>query len=205
MHKKNIFTAGKPITKESKVLIMLHGRGANAEDILSLSDYLAVKDFSLVAPQATNHSWYPFSFMSKPIQNEPWLSSALALVDELVNEILEQGVAAERLYFTGFSQGACLTLEYITRHAKKYGGVAAFTGGLIGDQLYLENYSGDFKQTPVFIGTSEPDPHVPAHRVHETEEALTKMNAKVNLKVYKNMGHMINEDEIRLANEWVFF
>ena len=204
MHTKNIITAGQPLTSESKVLILLHGRGATAEDILSLSHYLNVKDFALLAPQATNNSWYPQSFLTPPAQNEPWLSSALSIINEVVEDVLSKGVTEQHIYFAGFSQGACLTLEYITRNARKYGGAVAFTGGLIGDKLYTENYSGDFEQTPIFIGTSDPDPHVPVQRVLATEAHLKKMNANVAVKVYLNMGHTINDDEIKWANELVF-
>ena len=177
MHKKNIITAGKEIAPANKVLIMLHGRGGSAEDILSLSSHLNVKDFALLAPQATNNTWYPYSFLAPPSQNEPWLSSALQLVRELVDDILSKGVPAGNIYFAGFSQGACLTLEFVTRNAAQYGGVAAFTGGLIGDKIYQENYKGDFHNTPVFIGTSDPDPH---------------------------MGHTINQDEIDQVNQLIF-
>ena len=204
MHTKNIVAAGQPLTSESKVLILLHGRGATAEDILSLSHYLNVKDFALLAPQATNNSWYPQSFLSPPAQNEPWLSSALSIINEVVEDVLSKGVTEQQIYFAGFSQGACLTLEYITRNARQYGGAVAFTGGLIGDKLYTDNYAGDFQQTPVFIGTSDPDPHVPVHRVLASEAQLKKMNANVQAQVYPNMGHTINDDEIKRANELVF-
>ena len=204
MHKKNIVTAGKELTATSKVLVMLHGRGGSAEDILSFSTHLRVKDFSLLAPQATNNTWYPYSFLAPPLQNEPWLSSALELIKELVDDVLSKGVPTENIYFCGFSQGACLTLEFIARNANKYGGVAAFTGGLIGDKIYSENYKGDFQGTPVFIGTSNPDPHVPVERVYATTNILKNMNANVTEKVYNNMGHTINEDEIENANNLVF-
>src|SRR5688500_6227792 len=134
MHKKQIQYAGKEINKDSKVLIMVHGRGGSAEDILSLSDHLQVKDFALAAPQATNHTWYPYSFLAPPAQNEPWLSSALELLKGLVEDLHEKGISHQNIYFLGFSQGACLTLEFVTRNATRYGGVAAFTGGLIGDR-----------------------------------------------------------------------
>jgi phospholipase/carboxylesterase len=203
MHTKKVISAGKELTKESKVLIMLHGRGGSAEDILSLSSYLNVNDFTLLAPQATNNTWYPYSFLAPPSQNEPWLSSALDILKQLVND-LTKDVATENVYFLGFSQGACLTLEFITRNANKYGGVVAFTGGLIGDKIYGENYKGDFQNTPVFIGTSNPDPHVPVERVYTTGNILRNMNAAVTEKVYSNMGHTINQDEIDNANRIVF-
>ena len=204
MHTKKILTAGKDISSTGKVLIMLHGRGADARDILSLSSNLHVDDFSLLAPEATNHSWYPYSFLAPPAQNEPWLSSALSLLQNLVDEIINKNISKENIYFLGFSQGACLTLEFVARNASLFGGVAAFTGGLIGDKIYNENYKGDFEGTPVFIGTSNPDPHIPAERVHATTKVLKNMNASVTEKTYDNMGHTINQDEINIVNKLIF-
>jgi phospholipase/carboxylesterase len=204
MHQKNIITAGQPWSKDGKVLIMVHGRRASAEDILSLAAYLDVADFTLLAPQATNHSWYPYSFLAPPAQNEPWLSSALNLLKDLVDELTGKGTPTEHIYFLGFSQGACLTLEFVTRNANRYGGVVAFTGGLIGDKIYPEQYKGDFGGTPIFIGTSDPDPHVPVERVYATTNILKNRNAQVTEKVYAGMGHTINQDEIENANKLVF-
>ena len=204
MHKKNFITAGKKLDDAEKVMIMLHGRGASAEDILSLADHFQVQDFALIAPQATNHTWYPYSFLVPPSENEPWLSSALSLVKEIVTEVNAKGIKSENIYFAGFSQGACLTLEFVTRNATKYGGVIAFTGGLIGDEIYTENYSGDFSGTNIFIGTSDPDPHVPVKRVNDSTVVLEKMNAKVTKKIYPNMGHTINQDEINIVNKLFF-
>lgn len=204
MHAKNIVTAGKELNRNRKVLIMLHGRGGSAGDILSLSSYLNVKDFTLLAPQATNNTWYPYSFLAPPSQNEPWLSSALNLLKELLDELNSKEIPSENIFFLGFSQGACLTLEFVARNAKRYGGVVAFTGGFIGDTIYNENYKGDFQNTPVFIGTSDPDPHVPVERVYATANILKDMNAVVTEKVYNNMKHTIHQDEIDQANKIVF-
>ena len=206
MDDQKIIIAGKKLDETDKVLIMIHGRGASAEDILSLAPNLDVSDYSLIAPQAThNNSWYPYSFLAPLQKNEPWLSSALSLIDKIVNDIIEKGKSKANIFFLGFSQGACLTLEYVTRNAVKYGGVVAFTGGLIGDKIYNENYKGDFSQTPVFIGTSNPDPHVPVERVYATANILRDMNASVTEKVYNNMGHTINQDEINSVNSLIFF
>lgn len=203
-HVKNILTAGKDLKEANRALIMIHGRGGSAADILTLASHLQVKDFALLAPQATNNSWYPYSFMAPPMQNEPWLSSALALLKEIINDVAAQGIAEENIYFTGFSQGACLMLEFVTRNATRFGGVAAFTGGLIGDKIYPENYKGDFKNTPVFIGSSNPDPHVPVERVYATTNILKSMHADVAEKIYENMGHTITMDEIAMTNKHVF-
>ncbi len=204
MHQKNIVTAGVPLAQASKVLIMLHGRGANAADILSLASHLQVKDYALLAPEATGHSWYPYSFMMPRQQNEPWLTSALDLLAQIVNDVKAEGLASHQIYFAGFSQGACLSLEFTSRHATKYGGIVAFTGGLIGDHLDPSIYQGSFENTPVFIGTSDPDPHVPVSRVNETVEQMRLMNADVTAQIYEGMGHTINQNEIDLANHLVF-
>jgi phospholipase/carboxylesterase len=204
MHQKKLIVAGKKIAEAKKVLIMIHGRGGTAEDILSLSEHFNVEDYALLAPQATNNSWYPQSFLAPPSANEPWLSSALERINDVVNDVVSQGISKENIYLLGFSQGACLTLEYVTRNATKYGGVAAFTGGLIGDKIYAENYKGNFDNTPVFIGTSNPDPHVPIERVYASVNILKNMHAAVTEKVYNNMGHTINADEIENTNKLIF-
>ncbi len=204
MHQKKNFTAGKELNEAKKVLVMVHGRGAFAEDILSLAGYFNLKDFALIAPQATSNTWYPYSFLMPPKQNEPWLSSALDILSEVVEDINDAGIVSEQIYFLGFSQGACLTLEFVTRNARKWGGVIAFTGGLIGDKIYTENYSGGFMNTPVFIGSSNPDPHVPVERVNATTIVLQNMHADVTTKIYPGMGHTINKDEIEQSNNLIF-
>ncbi|NRS87813.1 phospholipase/carboxylesterase [Flavobacterium sp. 7E] len=202
MHESNILKSGKE--KAQKALILLHGRGSNAQDILGLTNNLNVDDYRFYAPQATNNSWYPHSFLAVPETNEPWLSSALELVHQTVIEIEKEGIPAENIYFLGFSQGACLTAEYVTRNAKKYGGIVIFTGGLIGDQIYPNNYKGDFLDTPVFIGTSNPDFHVPVERVYATTNIMKSRGANVTEKIYDNMGHTISFDEIEWANKLIF-
>lgn len=204
MHKKNIITAGKEISSTDRALILLHGRGATAEDILSLSSHLNVSNYALIAPQATNYTWYPYSFLSPVEQNEPWLSSALDLIGTIVTDVNNAGIPSDKIYFAGFSQGACLTLEFITRNAQRWGGAAAFTGGLIGATLDETKYNGDFKNTPIFIGTSDPDPHVPVDRVNESSVVMKNLNADVTVKVYKGLGHTIAKEEIDLANGLVF-
>jgi len=204
MHKKKVVTAGGELNPNGKAIVMIHGRGGTAEDILSLSEYLDVADYALIAPQATGNTWYPYSFLAPPAQNEPWLSSALQVLKEVTDDLYGNGIKAENVYFVGFSQGACLTLEFVARNAAKYGGVVAFTGGLIGDKIYPENYKGDFGQTPIFIGTSDPDPHVPVERVYATTNILKDMHADVTAKVYAGMGHTISSDEIVQANRLVF-
>jgi len=200
MHQKNILTAGVELKESGKALIMIHGRGSTAKNILSISSYLNVDGYTLIAPQATNNTWYPYTFLEPPAHNEPWLSSAIALIGELVSE-LAKTIDKKNIYILGFSQGACLTLEFVTRNAERYGGCIAFTGGLIGDKFYTDNYKGDFQNTPIFIGTSDPDPHVPVQRVHDTVNILRNMNASVTEKIYERMGHTINQDEFDHASE----
>lgn len=182
---------------------MLHGRGGTAADIISLQRVLNLSDFAIYAPQATNNSWYPYSFMVPVAQNQPALDSALALVGDVVAEIEAAGISAEQIYFAGFSQGACLTLEYTSRNARKYGGIVAFTGGLVGKELEIDNYNGDFKQTPVFISTGNPDPHVPVSRVQESVTILEDMNAVVNQVIYPGRPHTISGEEIQLVNNTI--
>ena len=204
MHNKKILSAGKALKDVSKALILVHGRGGSAEDILSLASHLNVKDFALLAPEATGNTWYPYSFLAPQAQNEPYLSSALQILTETVSDLTSQGIKEDSIYFLGFSQGACLTLEFVARNAKRYGGVIAFTGGLIGDKINTSNYSGDFAGTPVFMGTSDPDPHIPVERFQETVRLIESMHAQVTAKVYPGMGHTINQDEINVANQVVF-
>ena len=204
MHTKNIITAGKDLDQAQKVMILIHGRGGNAKDILGLANHFPVKDFALVAPEATNNTWYPYSFMAPSEQNEPWLTSALDLLSDLLKEIKSKGISSEHIYIGGFSQGACLAAEFMTRNADRFGGAFLFTGGLIGDQINQDNYNGDFKGTPVFIGTGNPDAHVPVERVRETQRIMESMNAQVNVKVYNGRPHNISQDEIEKATKMIF-
>lgn len=204
MHQKHVLVKGKKLGEADKVLIMVHGRGANAEDILSLAAHLNVEEYTLMAPQATGNTWYPYSFLAPTVNNEPWLSSALEVLGSILKEVNESGITSSNTYFLGFSQGACLTLEFAARNAQRFGGIVAFTGGLIGDRINESNYVGDFDMTPVFIGSSDPDPHVPVARVQQTTGILKKLNANVNEKIYPNMGHTVSENEIEIVNNTIF-
>jgi phospholipase/carboxylesterase len=203
-HVNNYKTTGTPIAQATGALVMLHGRGGTAANILSLSRELDVAGMAIYAPQASNGSWYPYSFMAADEQNQPALSSALQVIGELVEEIIANGIPASRIFFLGFSQGACLTLEYITRNAQRFGGAVAFTGGLIGEKLVMENYTGSFSGTPVLITTGNPDQHVPLNRIEESVAVLNKHNAQVTLKVYPGRPHTITQEEIDLANQTIF-
>ena len=203
MHQEQILYSGNTLNATS-ALIMIHGRGASAEDILSLSANLNIQEYLLAAPQATGNSWYPKSFLAPRKENEPWLSSALDLVHKTVHRITGGGINEKNIYFLGFSQGACLTLEYVAENAKRYGGVVAFTGGLIGDQINKTLYKGDFEMTPVFFGSSNPDMHVPVERVLASAAIFRQMGADTTEKIYPNLGHTINQDEIDKVNTLIF-
>lgn len=192
---------GLPLKEADKVIIMVHGRGASADSILSLKSHLKVEKAAFFAPQAKNHTWYPFSFLAPVQQNQPYLDEALETLSALVEEIKAEGIPANKIYLLGFSQGACLTLEFAARNASKYGGVITFTGGLIGEKLNLNNYQGDFNQTPILITTGDPDPHVPVSRVNESAEILKKMNAEVRVEIFKGRPHTIEFKELELANQ----
>ncbi|RQP15289.1 alpha/beta hydrolase [Parapedobacter defluvii] len=200
-HEKQIIQAGKLAAHAKKAVVLLHGRGSTAQGILSLQRHLQLEDALLLAPQATHHSWYPYSFLAPRADNQPALDSALALVDEAVAEIIKLGIQPANLYFLGFSQGACLTLEYVARHAKRYGGVVAFTGGLIGESLDKANYRGDFAGTPVLVTSGDNDPHVPLHRIEESIAILRSLGAAVTAEIYPGKPHSISADETLLANE----
>ncbi|MGY3213550.1 alpha/beta hydrolase [Mucilaginibacter sp. HD30] len=203
-HDNKYMSAGTPAQQAKTALVMLHGRGGTAADIMRLAKLFNLKDAAIYAPQATNNSWYPYSFMVPEKQNQPALDSAIESIERVVSQIEAEGIAAGNIYFLGFSQGACLTLEYITRNARQYGGAVAFTGGLIGEHLKIERYKGQFNGTPILITTGDPDPHVPLGRVEESVEVLKGLGADVTLKVYPGKPHSISPDEIELANTAVF-
>ena len=191
-----VLTAGPAPEKAEATILLVHGRGASAESILSLYGELGIGNFAALAPQAAGQSWYPSSFLAPLDANQPYLDSALGRLDSLVADILERGISAERIALLGFSQGACLTLEFVARHPRRYGAVIGLTGGLIGPPGTPRNYPGSLAGTPVFLGTSDPDPHVPFERVTETEATLSRMGAAVELRRYPGMPHTINDDEL---------
>jgi phospholipase/carboxylesterase len=198
-HQKNIITAGVDPAVADKAVIFIHGRGSTADDIISLAKHFKLADAALYAPQAVNNSWYPLSFIAPVAENQPALDSAIAILKELVRDIISGGIPPNQIYFLGFSQGACLTLEFLARNAQQYGGAVAFTGGLIGKDINMNNYKGDFKKTPILITTGDPDPHVPLRRVELSEGILRKLNADVTLRVFAGKPHTIAVTEIELA------
>ncbi len=191
-----VLWTGPSLRDARLVAILLHGRGASAEDILDLAGQFSARDIAYAAPQAAGATWYPYPFLAPLAQNEPWLGSALRVVAGLVEAAGRHDVPPERLVVMGFSQGACLALEFAARHAKRYCAVAAFTGGLIGPPGTPRDYAGDFDGTPVFIVCSDVDPHVPLERVRESTAVLRQMGASVDERIYPRMGHTIVADEI---------
>jgi predicted esterase len=191
-----VLASGAALTDARLVAILLHGRGASAEDIVGLASEFAVADVAYLAPQAAGNTWYPYSFLTPMAKNEPGLSSALGMIAALVEHLAERGVPGERVALMGFSQGACLALEYAARHARRYACVAAFSGGLIGPPGTPRNYEGSFAGTPIFLGCSDIDPHIPLERVTESAEVCRTMGAAVDERIYPGMGHTVNMEEI---------
>jgi phospholipase/carboxylesterase len=191
-----VLRAGPAQRDAHATLVMIHGRGASAESILSLHSELAVDGLAAVAPQAAGGTWYPHSFLAPLDANQPYLDSALRKVESVVADLIAQGVPSERIAILGFSQGACLATEFAARHPRRYGGVMALTGGLIGPPGARREYAGTLDDTPVFLGANDPDPHVPFERVRETESVLTRMGGVVEVRRYPGMPHTINRDEI---------
>jgi phospholipase/carboxylesterase len=194
-----LLTAGPSPEDARATLILLHGRGASAQSILSLYEELELPDVAAVAPQAANHTWYPNSFLAPIPSNEPYLTSALDRIESIVADLLARGVPSTRIAILGFSQGACLTSEFAARHPRPYGALIALTGGLIGPEGTPRNYPGSLGTTPVLLASSDPDPHVPYTRVQQTADVLTRMGATVDLRRYPGMPHTINEEELLAA------
>jgi predicted esterase len=196
-----IFEAGAPLRSSNGVLIVLHGRGGSAADILGLGQEIAPTGIALIAPQAAGYTWYPNSFMAPIAQNEPYLSSALALIESAVERCLAAGITSDRIAIAGFSQGACLTSEFAARHSRRYAAILAFTGGLIGPPGIDLTHPGSFEGTPVLFSSGDPDPHVPWVRVEDSARQYEAMGAKVELRRYPLRPHTVTEEEAETARE----
>jgi len=192
-----VLFAGTPPEEARAGVVLVHGRGADARDILGLAPEIdAGGAVAFAAPDAAGGTWYPQSFLAPIARNEPGISSGLRVLAALVSRMETSGIARERILLVGFSQGACLALEFAARHAARFGGVAGLSGGLIGPPGTPRDYGGEFANTPVFLGCSDVDPHIPKDRVEETARVLARMGADVTVRLYPGMGHTINDEEL---------
>ena len=196
---ESVLSTGRPIGSARAAMIMIHGRNAGPENILELARLVPHPDYAFLAPGAAGGTWYPLSFMAETARNEPGLSSGLGVIHDLVGSLGSQGIARRRIILLGFSQGACLSSEYAVRHAARFGGVVALSGGLIGPPGTAWNYPGSFEGTPVFLGCSDVDGHIPKARVEESAAVFSGMGAAVTERIYPGMGHQVNEDELEFV------
>jgi predicted esterase len=194
-----VVTAGQPLDKAKAAMILLHGRGDSAQGIIGLAEYFKYPYFAYFAPNAATQQWYPNRFIAPIASNEPWLSSALQVVSDLIKHLNDAKIPSEKVILLGFSQGACLALEYAARNAQRYGGVVGLSGGLIGPEGAPRHYSGSLDDTPVFLGCSDVDFHIPLPIVKQSTEVLRKLGGDVTERIYPGMGHTINEDEIEFV------
>jgi phospholipase/carboxylesterase len=196
-----VLTAGEPLDRAQAAMILIHGRGATAESILTLADEFPRPGFAFLAPQASGYTWYPNSFLAPIASNEPGITSGLAVITSLFDALAAAGIPAERTLLLGFSQGACLSLEFAARNARRYGGVIGLSGGLIGPDSTPRDYAGSLTGTPVFLGCSDVDFHIPQTRVEHSAEVLRRLGGEVTMRLYPNMGHTVNQDEINFVRQ----
>lgn len=196
-----VSTAGVSAKQAAGAMVLVHGRGASADSMLLFADEFERSDLYYRAIQADRHTWYPQSFLAPKEQNQPGIKSGLQAIFDQIQWLNDAGITTDKIVLLGFSQGACLSSEFAARHPQKYGGLVALSGGLIGPEIHPEYYTGDFLQTPVFMGCSDNDPHIPQERVDITAEVLESLNAEVTKKIYPNMGHTVNRDEIAHINK----
>ena len=192
---------GDPLEQTHVAMILLNGRGATAASMLELAAQWNQPDFTYLAPQAAGNSWYPYSFLAPLASNEPFLSSALALLEDVLERITQAGIPPERTMLCGFSQGACLALEFAARHAWRYGGIVGLSGGLLGTDDTPRNYAGSLAGTPVFLGCGDNDPYIPRKRVRLSDEVLRRLGGEVTMRLYRGMGHTINQDEMETVRQ----
>ena len=193
---QQLVTAGTPLDEADAALVLVHGRGATARSIVQMGQEVHREGIALLAPQAARNTWYPNSFLAPVERNEPGRTSGLQAVGDAVERAVEAGIDRERILLLGFSQGACLASDYVARNPRRYGGLVALSGGLIGETVDPTSYEGDIERTPVFIGCSDVDPHIPLERVKETSEAFELLHGDVDERIYEGMGHGVNEDEM---------
>lgn len=200
---QSLVTAGASLDDASAALVLVHGRGATAQSIIQMADEFHQDGIAYLAPQAARNTWYPNSFLAPVESNEPGRSSGLQAVADAVSKANEAGISTDRVMVLGFSQGACLASEFVGRNPNRYGGLAALSGGLIGESVDSDDYEGDLEGTPVFLGCSDVDPHIPEERVHESATIFEQLNGDVTKRLYEGMGHGINQDEVDHVTEMV--
>ncbi len=196
-----VMFAGTDLSRAKAVMVMLHGRGAGAHDILSLVPELNNQNFTYAAPQALGNTWYPHSFLAPMSDNEPGLSSGLQVIAEVLEQLKQNGFPPGKVILLGFSQGGCLTLEFAARNPQRYGGVIGLSAGLIGPEGTPRDYHGSMSGTPIFLGCDEQDFHIPKERVHETKAVFEELEGQVTERIYSNMGHTISRDEIFIVQD----
>jgi len=200
---QQLVTAGTPLSEATAAMILVHGRGATARSIVQIGEEVHSEGVALLAPQAARNTWYPQSFLAPVEQNEPGRSSGLQAVDDAVETAVDAGIDREQVLLLGFSQGACLASEYVARNPQRYGGLVALSGGLIGEAVDPAGYTGDIEGTPVFVGCSDVDPHIPLERVRVTTEVFEQLGGEVDERIYEGMGHGVNDDELAAVAELV--
>jgi predicted esterase len=198
-----VYAMGAKLEEAQVAMVMVHGRGASAADILTIAQELGVEGVAYIAPQAAGNQWYPYRFIEPTARNEPWLTSALQTVDAVLAHVRDAGIPEERTILLGFSQGACLALEYAARNPRRYGGLVGLSGAMIENGDRPRDYTGSLEGTPVFLGCGEPDPHIPEGRLERTAVLLRDLGGEVTLKVYPGMGHTVNEEELGNVREIV--
>jgi phospholipase/carboxylesterase len=194
---QSLFQAGESIDQAKAAMVMMHGRGATAKDILELVSDLKQPGFAYLAPQAAGNAWYPNSFLAPLDSNEPALTSALLTIENILVKLEDAAIPIEHTIILGFSQGACLTLEFVARNARRYGGVVGLSGGLIGPDGTPRDYPGRLAGTPIFLGCSDKDSFVPKERVEFSATIMQKLGGDVTAKLYPNLAHTVTPDEIR--------
>lgn len=200
---QQVLRAGAPVDRASKAVIAIHGRGANAADIIGVAQAIDLSDVAWLAPDAASHTWYPYSFLMPVDQNQPFLDSAISVVGGLLQHLEDSGIPAEKAVLLGFSQGACLASEFVARHPRRYGGLVVFSGGLIGATIEPNTFVGSLAETPIYGGCSDVDAHIPLERFEVTGRVLADLGGAVDFRLYPGMGHTINLDELSAARELI--
>jgi predicted esterase len=198
---QSVARRGALLNNAQATVIIIHGRGGTNHQALSLVDHLELPGFAYLAPQAANYTWYPQRFIAPTAHNQPGIASGLRVIDDLIEEAVSAGVATDHIALLGFSQGACLAAEYAARNPRRLGGVFVLSGGLIGTDEELTGYDGSLDATPVFLGCSDIDSHIPVARVHQSAEIFETLGATVEKRIYPGMGHTINQDELDFVHQ----